>query len=380
MDRIQGRYMDPIRAQMTWFALLRSEWANSFTNVDAFFSDEEGWGPYSVAVGQGFDLLGKILSQPQAGGYTQVAANQSSDFPYDMWRQTSDSLESGIDNNGPIVDLIDGKYTETTWDFDNCGYYWSNECQTRVGYFFDKVAALFALAESQAYFTGRDTSTDVRKYAIGYIRPFKHQIQEKFGAILAGDYNSMAPSFDAQNRVVQPEWSLNNGAETARSGLVDPATGFTLQLYTSVLGLAFFPATFDNSFVDTTRIFVVGNGEAPVPDSTILASGTTDPTQTVGAGGANEWFYWKDSATGKTYAAHSTAKVGDGGSVTNKAYRNDTGVRMLIMAKKLNDAANAACGAAQPTCGPQRLAADKFRDNLDQMRSLHNTFGYSPFL
>ena len=43
------------------------------------------------------------------------------------------------------------------------------------------------LSQSQAYFTGRDTTTDVRQYAIGYFMPFKKQIQEKFGAIFSGD-------------------------------------------------------------------------------------------------------------------------------------------------------------------------------------------------
>src|SRR5207245_2883159 len=144
-----------------------------------------------------------------------------------------------------IIGLIDGKHSDTTWDFRGCGYYWADECQTRIGYFVDKTIALDVLSQSQAYFTGRDTSTDVRKYAIGYALPYKLQVQEKIGALLAGDFSTFAPYFATANAtdaaVNNPGWALNSAnlaARPAGSEAIDPAGGFTLQLYAGLYGLS----------------------------------------------------------------------------------------------------------------------------------------------
>src|SRR6185436_5504097 len=101
-----------------------------------------------------------------------------------------------------------------------------------------------------------------------------------------------------------PGWALNSAnlaARPAGSEVIDPAGGFTLQLYAGLYGLSSFPTTFDHSFIDSTRIFVVGNGEAPIPDASLLnANGTpgpkatNDPTQLVSNGGTFNRFVWTD--------------------------------------------------------------------------------------
>jgi hypothetical protein len=387
-DRIASRYMDQLRNQLTWYALLRADFTDFFGNDSAFFSSEDGWGSFTQGVSDGFDTLGRVIAKPEAGSFQFVAAANSTDYNFDYYKKQSDDT-SGGQPGSVAVGLLDGKYINTTWDFDGCGYYWADECQTRIGYFVDKTVALDVLSQSQAYFTGRDTSTDVRKYAIGYILPFQAQLQEKIGALLAGDYTSLAPKGDLSNpnavKVTLPTWTLDQTATTG--AIFDPAGGFTLQLYAGVYGLSTFPTTFDQSFIDTTKIFVVGNGEAPVSDSVIMspAVGTTDPTQLVSyinpatgqpGGGTREWFYVVDPDSGKTYAAHATKpasqvlKSGD----PPVYYRNDTGVRMLQTYQAALSAL-AACG--NPTqCAAKQQAAVNYKQNLDVMRSLHNAFGY----
>ncbi|HEX9104064.1 MAG TPA: zinc-dependent metalloprotease, partial [Polyangia bacterium] len=367
-DRISSRYLDMLRQQMTWYVLLRADFTdleaklgagNPGSVVDSLFASEDSWGSFTTGVTAGFDLLGQIITQPEAGTFVQVKANVVSDFPVDVWMKNSDTTTPGLGGtNGTIIGLLDGKFIDTTWDFTGCGYYWADECQTRIGYFVDKTVALDVLSQSQAYFTGRDTSTDVRKYAIGYILPFKNQIQEKIGALLASDFTSIAPYFNTGKTAVNnPGWALDSANLAARgtpADLIDPAGGFTLQLYAGLYGLSAFPTTFDHSFVDTTRIFVVGNGEAPVPDSELLTTGgtpgaqaTNDPTQLVShPAGTKQWFIFTDVASGKTYAAQATPQVKDGSGT--QTYRNDTGVRMLETALTLQGQANTLC-TADPT-------------------------------
>lgn len=377
-SRIASRYLEILQSQMTWYSLLRADFQDFFGEAgnDAFWANEDGWQSFSLAVTEGFDLIGRILSTPEAGSYSFVQGGVNPDYPQGVYKKATDNTTPGTGQVG--VGLIDGKYASTTWDFDGCGYYWADECQTRIGYFTDKTIALDILSESQAYFTGRDTSTDVRKYAIGYILPFRKQIQEKLGALFAGDFVSFAPRVAKSGNmasVKQPSWTLNNATTPDNGDVIDPATGFTLQLYAGVYGLSEFPTTFDRSFVDTTRIFVLGNGEAPVSDAELAAKGTNDPTQLTGNGGAKDWLLVLDTETGKTYAAHSSPKVQD--RPTGPTYRNDTGVRMLETFRTM---LGTTCGGAgQLTCNGKALMLTKYRQNLDVMRALHNAFGYGTY-
>lgn len=400
-SRILGRYLLPLRAQMTWYTLFRSIFGD-FQGSDKLFNDEQGWGAFTIAVTDGFDLLGRMLTQPEPGTYGLVRA-ANNDVPIDHWRQISESVTTEPKPaNQLTVGLIDGKFGSSTWDFDKCGYYWADECQSRIGYLLDKTLALEVLSASQAYFTGRDTSVDVRLYSIGYIVPFRKQLQEKFGALFANDYQSLAPTFwrDPKDtgavpavQVMHPSWTLDDPS-IPKPGIIDPNAGFTLQLYAGVYALSGFPAAFDQSFVEATRVFVVGNGEAPVPDNTLMPSpgvagpdATFDPSELVSAvvapgavPGTKNWLIWQDNGTGKFYAARALKRTTHEGGTT--AYRVDIGTRMLEMALTLSQQVAAACGSAggeTPACTGRVRALDNYRQNIDIMRSLHNAFGYARY-
>jgi len=292
------------------------------------------------------------------------------------------------------VGMIDGKYIETRWDNERCGYYWGDECQSRIGYLLDKTVALDVLTQSQAYFTGRDTSVDVRQYAIGYYLPFKAQMTEKLGALISGDVSSVAPYFDAAGKLVNPGWTIP-ADPVQKPALVDPATGFTISLYTGAYAMASLPSTFDHDFVDNSQVFVVGNGEAPIGDAQIENEGTYDPAELVSHGGSREWLLVRD-VSGKTFAAHSlapqTTLVLDQSAGTDTNFqsttgelRRDTGVRMLERLLSYRTAYEEA--QASDDTDPNKLNRvsytrneyEKFRQNIEVMRSLQRAFGYGPF-
>jgi hypothetical protein len=64
-------------------------------------------------------------------------------------------------------------------------------------------------------------------------------------------------------------------------------------------------------------------------------------------------------------------------------YRNDTGVRMLETALTLQNQRNAVCPGADAAgvtaCAAKSQALEKFKQNIDVMRSLHNAFGYANY-
>lgn len=413
LDRIEGRYFDPLHTQLTWYVLLRSDFESYLQQLAdfglgdpngvkarnaKFFVDENGWGNFTAGVTMGFDLLGKVITTPSAGWHIEGKDGAGDK----VWTQFRDDLEAIDDPTVRAVPLIDGKYIDTTWDF-GCGYYWADECQKRIGYFVDKTLALDVLSWSQAYFTGRDTSVDVRRYAIGYVLPFKKQLEEKLGAIMSDDTQSLAPYFkqvgsgaNARFVVQNPGWAFDDPT-IEKTEKLDPATGFTLALYAGAYALSSFPSTFDHEFLDQSRIFVLGNGEAVATDAEIQAHGTTRPDQLVTHGGDKDWLLVKDP-TGRTFAARAAEPREIGVIDTNStdaasAYetktvplRSDIGVRMLERLKRLSDQRDAAL-ALDPTdpSRPSKLAfADnefqKFRQNIEVMRSLQNAFGYGPFM
>src|SRR5262249_42739404 len=85
-DRIASRYFDPIREQLTWYVLLRGDFQQNLSYnaslgsgdpkqvqeaENAFFTDENGWGNFTVAVSLGFDMIGKVITTPNAGWHFQ---------------------------------------------------------------------------------------------------------------------------------------------------------------------------------------------------------------------------------------------------------------------------------------------------------------------
>src|SRR5439155_6370724 len=116
----------------TWYVLLRTDFTNYASELqeNKFFTDEDGWGSFTAAVSQGFELLGEVVTRPTIGSYNPATNGLGQNY----WTQASDSPGQGSRS----VDYIDGAYIDTKWDFTGCGYYWADECQTRVGYMVDK--------------------------------------------------------------------------------------------------------------------------------------------------------------------------------------------------------------------------------------------------
>jgi hypothetical protein len=408
--RIGGRYFDMLRDQLTWYTLLRADFTDYMADVatnqsnverdtNKFFVDEtNGWGNFTAGVALGYELIGSTITQPEPGWYVKEDQPDGTQ----MWVQKRDDVTDPGITGVNVIGLLDGKYIDNTWDFDGCGYYWAEECQTRIGYMVDKQVALDFLSQSQAYFTGRDTSVDVRRYAIGYVIPFKDQIQEKIGALLAEDAKSIAPTFvkvgtENGKDIFAPRtssWLMPEDTST-KTDLIDSATGFTMALYSGIYALAAFPTTFDASFIDNTRIFVLGNGESSATESEIAANGTSEPSDLVTYGGSKTWLTVADPISGKTFAARASTQRGipvldprvtnpdpsNNYGITSVPVRADSGVRMLEKLKVLADKAASLSGL--PDTDSRKSFANnelqKFRQNIEVMRSLHNAYGFTPF-
>ncbi len=253
LDRIYERYLDPLRSQMQFYALFRADYADSIPDDGTaanFWHSPDGWGSYTVAVTQGFNLLGEILTTPEPGPYHLYTQADGRDvYQVDPY---------AVDKPAFTLELPTGRYFTTEWDYDS-GYFWYERIH-HVGIFLDKVAALAQLTDPETSFLGADAASDVRQYAINYYRIFPQQMNDVWASALTDRWDRLAPLWDGKAMTPRP---ISQKIIIDKTGLspVDPQIGFSVQLYASSLGLALIPATYDQTFLDSARLFLQGNGQ-----------------------------------------------------------------------------------------------------------------------
>jgi hypothetical protein len=105
-----------------------------------------------------------------------------------------------------------------------------------------------------------------------------------FGAAMTDRFDRIGPIYDG-TKFVQRPISGTITIPPMGQAPVDPKLGFTLQLWMTVLGNALIPATYDQTFSNSSRLWLLGNGQAVT---------TTLPTVT-----------FEDPLSGKTFVAIS---------------------------------------------------------------------------
>lgn len=267
LDRLYTRYLETIRNAMQFYVLYRADlYDESNAQSVMFWQDPNGWGPFTVAVNDGFDLLGEIVTTPTPGPYVLYTGDDGRD----IYLQ-----DSFFDPQFPpdfTLPLGEGRYFATEWEYDS-GYFWYERLH-HVGSFVDKVAAIAEITDPSTWFIGKDESSDLRQYAINFARLYPKQVTDFWAGALTNRYDRFGPVFDGTNYVKRP---ISKPITLPPMGTyaVDPQVGFTVQLWMASLGAALLPATFDNTYADSSRLWVAGNGAAITPSLPTVSF--TDP-------------------------------------------------------------------------------------------------------
>jgi hypothetical protein len=266
VDRIHGRYFEKIKRAHQIYALYRPIFKDMFNigDDDAFWTAKDGMGSWSAAATVGFKLLQRVVTAPEPGGYG--LASQADGTP--VYGPESQPLFTAFN-----VDPLDGRFLETTWDTD-AGYYWFDQLD-RVGYFYDKVFALLTLVDPTTYFVGRDTDADIRKYQLNYATTFGPGVNSLFRSLLSEDWTAVAPRVDA-GRVTYPEIDQIEKRNMLGKPVL-PNVSFSIQLYAAVFGMAYIPQTYDQTFVNSSRLWVMGGAEEIEGDPSVPLVTFVDP-------------------------------------------------------------------------------------------------------
>lgn len=330
-SRTHDRYFEKLQRANQIYALYRGVFEDIFGDspgFDRFWERPDGMGAWTTAVGAGFQLLTRVVTTPEPGAYSESVRGDG----------TVALLPAEAGTRGAFtVSPFDGRSIETTWDFD-AGYFWFDQLD-RVGYFYDKAIALQVLVDPTTYFLGRDTDADIRRYQINFGSSFGPSLTAFMQGVIAEDWNLVGPRQPANARAAlnYPD-PLNLRRGDMSGAPIDPNASFSIQLYAAVFGMTYIPQTYDQSFLNRSRIFVRGSAE-----SVQLAEGT--PT-----------VEFTDPESGLTYVAVSFLNEGTNpGPVDDR--EEGVGAAMLNHANAL---------LARGELGELR----SFIDNIDVIRNL----------
>jgi hypothetical protein len=242
-------------------------------SIKNFFGDAlEGWGGYTLALNEGFNMALRTLAMPDVKGFNKVTTIDGKEL-YD---------EVTIGGAQVRTSLVTGRYFTTSYstgDFERtCGLTWW-ECLHHIGFYTDKIMSLIAIGDARTYFVGQDTAEDIREYRISFFDNYATQLIDFFGSVLSNEHASHAPIFNptvASNpSYIDPkgnEWrygiawrqyadktkDIGAGGLPAGTAPIESASRFTLKMYMMVYGFLQFQNNFDNQYVDRSLMWLEG--------------------------------------------------------------------------------------------------------------------------
>jgi hypothetical protein len=300
--RSSGRYFGKLTSANQIYALYRPIYVDIFgiPEDDEFWTNEDGLGAWTAAAGTAFSLLSRVVTAPEPGSYVEGTRPDG-----------TRAFQPGNAALAARVNALDGRFTETTWNFDD-GFYWRDQLE-RVGYTYDKISALQAITDSTANFVGRDTDADVRRYQLSFATTFGPATTNLFRGIMGEDWVTVGPRFGTGGVVFPTPAQLASGGAGLTAAPIDPSAGFTIQLYTSVLGMAYLPETYDQDFLNRARIWADGSDESiGIPDADTVFY--TDPASSITYRARSYMVGGRETGVGAQMIRHQLALAGRPGS------------------------------------------------------------------
>lgn len=346
--------------EWAWLADMDREWGTDVTENEDWNLDPHGGLSGTAAAMTTMNFFGEILATPEPGSYYQ----DPDTGVLNWWADFEDRIcgpgeDSAVDDCSAVyIPLGDGRYAFSAYAEDS-GYYWYERVQV-VGSWWDKLAAVEAMADPTTYFLGVDADADYSTYAIGLNVAFPQATGTLFGAVYNDDYERFAPQLESNGSLSYPavfESITDAYADQPRAPrpgpFVDPATAWSVSIYTLFYGMALLNAAFDQSFNDSAKIWIEGHGESIAPDV---------PPEDIAS--------FSSPFNGRVYHAVR--------SPDPKAY--SMGFEMVTRAEAMRQqiVADPACdffGAGDPCLGV-RWTLQGLIENMELVRGYYDIFGY----
>jgi len=256
-----------------WYKAADWEWLHAqstkATVVSDWNLDPHGGLSGTAGAMQALNFFTKVIGTPEPGSYyTDPQTNILNWWTYDEDILCNDGQDSFNDGCSDVyVPLSQGRYAYTEFD-DVTGYYWYERVRV-VGAFWDKLAALEVISNPSTYLLGVDDIADYTSYNLGFNVAFPHSVGAIFGAIINDDYKYFANTLQPDGTIQTPtlfDTAMASQADvpthSSTGQIIDPATNFTISLYSMFYGMALLNSNFDQSFNDHAKVWLEGSGEA----------------------------------------------------------------------------------------------------------------------
>ncbi len=393
----------------------------TLVNKEDWNVDVDGGGAYSAASLEALNEIFAVMSRPAPGDYVNQADFATTNTPWLAQNHLTNVTtfpgtlqpcvagQSSLDLQGNIlcgdgsVALGDGRYPYSDYDV-NSGYDFFEKVLW-VGSFYDKLAGIVALTDPNTNFLGVDTTSDVRRYAIGFNLLFPDLLYNHFSNIFSQNLPAYAPrlaadgslqlilpysSTDATDSLLVDLGSLTIPPDLATAPMLDASNDFTVRLYTLLFGMADFSATFDPGFLNASQVCVRGNGECSMEDSAPCDNISCFDPANLNCTAATTCYEMTDPLSQKTYRSlKSAADV----TALSKAAQPDllgaANKQMLYLlyqkAQAYKDAVTnpLATDPALPLPSPQQQKLNALQSDLtttaedvEIMRGFYRVFGY----
>lgn len=320
--RVQAKYLDNIQLISKAFAFGAVLDGDPTQPTDEFLADGL-YGPLAMGASVAFDMYARTMTRAEPGLYCDSGVCGTAPPP---------GVESPLYGADTVpqpelylynyrIGLGDGRYLHNDYDYSQ-GYFWG-DYQTQVGTYYDKVWAIYYLAEAFDSFisNSKEDYTDSRYKNVNFATIYPKQMRRLFSSLMTNDYDIYAPWVEVplngdetpDGTLIYPTWHDPDGLGTrpATAQLADPNYGWNNQLYAMVWGTMFFPTNWSQDFVNDARITVKDSDQVNWPAAETLV------------------FY--DPVSGLTYRAHTSGTETLLGQVREKG----TGARMLAWANRL---------------------------------------------
>jgi hypothetical protein len=347
--RTQQRFFDKLGSAVHVYALYR-QFLEPYLGPQ-FFEDKNGFGLYTLGVRATYDLLRMVIATPEPG--TNLSLQE---LPDGITKIVSEEPPTSIfDRTDVQIDTFNGRALRSYYDIGPSGDFYFF---TTSGWFKEKQLAIETMLYADTGFLGTDTSPDVREYSSSFYTIFPDSTSELLRAINSGDVVAYAPRILPSGEWMYPTPSdiLTRGKDMDGQ-VVSPNVGFTLQLSAMAYGMTLIPNTFDQDFVNRSRVFVAGSSEAITLDPAKIVTFVDDRSGMTYYAGS----YMRDDVKGME---GTLLETGPGAAMINYA---------LALQKRATDAETAGQG---PAAAKWRAKLYDYVDNLDIQRFLSNRLGH----
>lgn len=303
LTKVISRFFSPMSSVYRYYLFGFQSLGRDSLGRDLNLNDWPLGQDWQAAAMDGLNYLGSVLMQPEPGKYCLNASSNT----YSPWTGSDADYRNQCSTRLEVPVGI-GKYYNTNWTDEY------NYKATRIGLFWDKYAALWAMTDNEgSFYQNFNDMLDQGAFALSYWRGMKSEMLDLFGSTFTGNTSKFVWRFNpgGQNGDFSPMPVVdqyNTGVDIAGLPKIESSSSWTLRYYGIVLSMARFNSMYDytEDFSNYARVCIEGYMDCQAI-SQVRGSGSNE--RVVPGVDGIDFTSFTDPLTGYRYIAAKTPTV-----------------------------------------------------------------------